>query len=545
MSLLEKLRDNYRYAAGIRAFLRHPVAPAEARRWIEERFRTREESFLKVAETAIYGVPSSPYLKLLRHAGIEMPELRRLVAQLGLEGALQRLYDAGVYVTLDEFKGRAPVRRDGLEFAVKQSDFNSANVGPGLEAATSGSRGAPAPVQIDFQQLTREAGYLAWYLDLAGLGDRPIAAWGPGSAMRPVFYAKAGKRLEKDFSTIPFRRSRDGLRAAILNAFTRMASKLQGTLVPNVEFVPREDVVKIASWLAEQRALGRPALMMGNASPAIRICLAARQHRLDIADTIFLTSGEPYTAGKAEIVASVGARMISSYAMMEMLSVGYGCLAPAELDEVHLLTDKMAVMQQERMTSAGTTVPALFFTGVAPNFSKVLLNFECGDYGTISQRDCGCPLQDAGFTTHLSGIRSHEKLTSEGVTFVGTELYELLEQVLPARFGGRPTEYQLVEEEHDGIPRVSIVVAPSVGPVDEDAIVETVLRTLSKYRTGGGEVMSSEWRQGETLSVVRREPYETRTAKILPLHILRQPAAASAEGVAAGAAGQPRGDAQS
>ena len=34
-------------------------------------------------------------------------------------------------------------------------------------------------------------------------------------------------------------------------------------------------------------------------------------------------------------------------------------------------------------------------------------------------------------------------------------------------------------------------------------------------------LMADVWRQGEVLRVVRREPYATESAKILPLHILR------------------------
>jgi hypothetical protein len=52
-----------------------------------------------------------------------------------------------------------------------------------------------------------------------------------------------------------------------------------------------------------------------------------------------------------------------------------------------------------------------------------------------------------GWTTHLRDIRSQEKLTAGGMTFLDTDLIRVLEEVLPARFGGAPTDYQLVEEE--------------------------------------------------------------------------------------------------
>jgi hypothetical protein len=105
------------------------------------------------------------------------------------------------------------------------------------------------------------------------------------------------------------------------------------------------------------------------------------------------------------------------------------------------------------------------------------------------------------------------------VTFLGTELLRLVEEVLPARFGGHPTDYQLVEEEEGGLSKVKIIVNPRVGSISEEAVVDTVLQVLHSYPGGG--VMTDKWRQGKTLRVVRKEPYVTRSAKILPLHILR------------------------
>ena len=44
---------------------------------------------------------------------------RRGVRKDGVETTLGKLYDAGVYVTGDEFKGRKPIRRGALEFPVR------------------------------------------------------------------------------------------------------------------------------------------------------------------------------------------------------------------------------------------------------------------------------------------------------------------------------------------------------------------------------------------------------------------------------------------
>jgi hypothetical protein len=151
-----------------------------------------------------------------------------------------------------------------------------------------------------------------------------------------------------------------------------------------------------------------------------------------------------------------------------------------------------------------------------------MLNTESGDYGELDQRECGCHLERLGLRTHLTGLGSYEKLTSEGVSFMRNELYALIEEVLPARYGGHGTDYQLVEEEEQGLTRVSIIVSPYIGEVDEQALIATVLQTLGRYFEGGDR-MANEWRRGETLRVVRREPFASGSRKILPLYVMPGP----------------------
>jgi hypothetical protein len=67
---------------------------------------------------------------------------------------------------------------------------------------------------------------------------------------------------------------------------------------------------------------------------------------------------------------------------------------------------------------------------------------------------------------------------------MGSDLFRLVVEVLPGRFGGAPTDYRLAEEGgENGLPRISIVVAPRMGPVDEAAIIETALDTLRRSGT--------------------------------------------------------------
>jgi hypothetical protein len=75
------------------------------------------------------------------------------------------------------------------------------------------------------------------------------------------------------------------------------------------------------------------------------------------------------------------------------------------------------------------------------------LNALLGDQAVVLSRDCGCPFERLGWTLHAHTIRSDEKVTAAGMNFSDGELIHVLEEVLPARFGGTPTHYQLAEDE--------------------------------------------------------------------------------------------------
>ncbi len=78
-------------------------------------------------------------------------------------------------------------------------------------------------------------------------------------------------------------------------------------------------------------------------------------------------------------------------------------------------------------------------------------------------------------------MRSSDKLTGEGVTFIGTDLVNIIEEILPAKFGGASTDYQILKEEDEqGHTRLSIIVDPKLGAIDEVELITTVLHELGK-----------------------------------------------------------------
>jgi hypothetical protein len=98
----------------------------------------------------------------------------------------------------------------------------------------------------------------------------------------------------------------------------------------------------------------------------------------------------------------------------------------------------------------------------------------------------------------------------------------LIEDVLPARFGGGPTDYQFAEEEDkNGLPTVQILASPRLGPIDEHAVTSCVIEFLNAL-PGAHYPYGERWRDGRTLRLVRREPYTTSASKIMALHTTKR-----------------------
>jgi hypothetical protein len=199
--------------------------------------------------------------------------------------------------------------------------------------------------------------------------------------------------------------------------------------------------------------------------------------------------------------------------MTEVGRVGLACAAPASVDDYHVVQHQLAVVPGEG--PPGVPGP-LLFTTLSASSPKLLVNVDAGDDGLLEQRECGCLLGELGLTLHVTGVSGREKFASDGTHFLGAELLELVDHVLPRQFGGGPTDYQLVETEVNALPAIEIVVSPRVGDVDSGAVVEAVLGALGSGASHR-RPMAEVWRDAKSLHVVRREPHETAQAKILPL----------------------------
>jgi hypothetical protein len=171
-------------------------------------------------------------------------------------------------------------------------------------------------------------------------------------------------------------------------------------------------------------------------------------------------------------------------------------------------------------------VESLMFTTVSPVSIFVLVNVEMDDSGKLEPARCNCELKAMGFTQQISNVYSYGKLTGQGVTLLGGDLLNILERSLPARFGGTPADYQLVERDGQSGVIVELRVNPRVGLRPASEVLKFFLAEVR--RLWGGSLTARQWGQTGAVRVVFEEPFSSGGRKINSLHLLgssRPPAA--------------------
>ena len=519
---LEYLRMFAALPRALRRFSRHHITLDDAKRIVRDRMERRAEMLLSMAERCIYNQPASPYLPLLRHAGCELADLRALVAERGVEGALRQLRESGVYITFEEFKGRKPIERPGLTLPVTARDFDNPAVPPVFMVESGGSSGLAINVGINLEHIAARGPDELLALAAHDVLDIPALRWSsilPVGSLRHILRATyVGQPPLRWFSPLGLRDSRYWLRYGVATYYVVLLSRLNGIPVPWPEYVRLAEAVQIALAAREQLAAHGRCLLHTNPSRAMRVVLAAREAGIDLTGLVFFGSEEALTDAKAAFFAQAGLRFVSNYGSVESGRIGVACASPSEAGDVHLLHDVSAVFTYPcSVPGVDGTVPAFNLTSLLPATPKIMLNVQLDDYGLIEERHCGCPLESFGYTTHLRQIRSYSKLTGAGVTLIGTEMVRILEQALPARFGGTALDYQMVEEEDEvGFTCLYVYVHPRLPDIDEQQVVQVLLQALSES-SPMADATRTVWQDAGTIRVRRAEPILTARGKLLPL----------------------------
>jgi hypothetical protein len=526
--LRERLRQNYRLAKALPGFLRDVITPAEAQESIRRLLGDREKRFLELARTRIYACPTSPYLKLLRIAGCEFSDLEALLRRHGLEASLAALARQGVYLTVEEFKGKIEVRRGGEAFRVSADDFAPPEPTAGFMTRSSGTNNAPVSTIIALDRIAVQALEVSVFFSAHELLDKAYALYDAilpsGSGLRNLLInAKLGLASERWFARkVPTKNKTGALYHYLTTHLIVALARRHGPGFPHPEFIDTENTGPIIRWVAEKRSEGRGCTVKTAASNAARIAEAAWKVGASLKGVTFICGGEPFTEAKRDAILRAGATATPRYGFVTGGSVGNGCAHPAHTDEIHVNRHTFALIAApEGYASRAASVRPFLFTTLLPSDPWLLFNVENGDYGILDERDCGCDLERVGLTLHLHHIRSYEKFTSEGMNYFYGDLFDIFEKHLPSEFGGGPGDYQLVEEEdEDGRTRLTLRVHPKIANLDEAKIIARLREHLSSG-SWEKEFQVRVWQHAGTFRVRREAPHTSGRGKILPLQVSR------------------------
>lgn len=513
-----------RFTTALRRFLQHSMTVDDARQIVLARLAAREETFLQIVARSIYGHAGSPYRALLRNARCELGDLRALVKQKGLEGTLKHLRNEGIYIAFEEFKGRRPIVRPGLELPVTPHDFDNPFLVAHFVAESGGSTGVRVRVPHDLDQYAAMSPLTLLSRAAFGSADAPLAIWRgllpSGAGINNVLFASYyGQPPVKWFSPVRAFESKQAKYTLATYYFCALA-RVYGARIPFPEYVPFEEASKVARWAADTARQHGQSAISGTVSATLRVSMAAQEMGLDLKGVTFMSGGEPVTEAKARGIAQSGAQFIPQYSMSEAGRIGNGCANPVDCSDVHLASDAYAIVTHPTpVPGFDASVDAFQLTTLLPSAPKIMLNVETDDYGEMEERPCGCLWNQLGFTTHLRGIRSYRKLTGEGMTLIASDMIRILEQDLPTRFGGGALDYQLLEKENErGFTQLYLLIHPRVKIASEQAVLDAMLQAL-RETSAGADLARLIWKQAGSLKIERREPMVSGHGKVRSLHV--------------------------
>lgn len=182
---------------------------------------------------------------------------------------------------------------------------------------------------------------------------------------------------------------------------------------------------------------------------------------------------------------------------------------------MHLHDHAFGSITRRRPRADGVMVDAFLWTSLAPTSGQVLLNMENDDYGVLVPpgRDCDGPFDVLGLRRKVSGVRGISKVVAGGVTVDGELLVQLVDELLPTRFGGAPSDYQFAEAGADGMARLELRVSDRLPGIVEAEVLQAVHAALRGDELG--LLATSVWSPSEAVRLVREQPRVARSGKIL------------------------------
>jgi hypothetical protein len=497
--------------------LAEPYAVIQAKKLMRDRIENRITDFLTLCQSTIYSGLNNPYRELLLSADYTWERLKDEVISNGLESTLSQLAEKGGYLDIDEFKGKKPVIRSGLTLQFAASDLDMVT-GPAVPLQSSGSRGPRMQTPIDVEGIKFLSSYIPLITDFLQVNDLPVILYYPMPSVPGIIhlitFALGGSIPSAWFSqtpVLPLWRSAVGIKLKVL----LLAARLRGVSLPAPKFSDIRSPIQLAQWMNKNCPDG--SLIATFPGSALRLIQASRMSRIKLPPSVFILGGEPITPLKRQILEEDGHRVFPWFSTVEAGRIALGCLDPNAPDDMHILEDRFVAVNHERsIDSLKEKQSSLLFTSLLSDAYKFFLNVETGDSGILERRTCGCPWETVGLRTHLHSVRSFEKLTLEGMTYMSDALSSLVDDILPSKFGGTPADYQFSEEEgEDGLTRLVVSVNPEI-KFDEKSLHSVVMDSL---RASAPIItpMTDLLTRASSVIVCRRFPQLTASGKILTL----------------------------
>ena len=389
------LRLAARFLRRVPGHLRRPLTVAHAATIVQERRARREADFLELVTRTVYADPDSPYRRLLDLAGCERGDLEQLVRAEGVEGALHVLFRQGVYLTVDEFKGRRAARRGSATIEIDAARLRNPLSAMHMPTQSGGSGGNASPLVYDLASIRDHAANTLLALDAQGGRDWVKAVWGVSTGSAPVVlrFGSFGSPVARWFVHVSPVAPGIHPRYRWIPEGLRLAAATAGVRFPRPEVVSLADPLALARWMIETRRAGRTPHLYGFASPMVRLCETALAAGLDLTGARFTVTGEPVTAARLAAIRAAGAEVALDYGCAEAGGpVSYGCLRPSAADDVHFCDDLHALIQPEPDTPH-PEVPAraVLLSSLRTSAPVILLNVSLGDRAHVTRRAVRVP----------------------------------------------------------------------------------------------------------------------------------------------------------
>lgn len=515
-------------ALAVYQHLKSPVNP-DPEGAIRQYLERRNDNFLAHART-VMGTHEHPYSQMFKLAGCSHADLESAVGRDGLEATLENLLREGVYLSHDEFRGKKEIVRSGRHIPASTSMWNNPASKGGYVHSSSGTSGRAVTTSQSIANIAHAEDatmLLLRELDTKGASLVSVAPILPGYGLYAAVLAdRLASGFDRWYAVGGATRANLHYRAATRFLVAQM--RLFGSKAPYPIYLKQNDFLPVANYLRSRLDEGREASISGFVSVIARVAAAAVSSGLDLTGCLALTAGEALTEAKRQVIQSSGMTVYASYGATDFGNFGLPCMHMNKGNCVHIFKEGIALVSRKEDTAwTDTAVNSLYATSILPYSSRIFINAEVGDTGVIEKATCDCSFTRLGFDLQVRDMAAISKITAQGVTIEVSELVPLLEEALPARFGGHPGDYQLSETEAASQTEMVLRIRPGVSTAAPEEILRHFLGDVKRVYGGSMSVLS--WLHSEGIRAEMAPPVLASTGKFRAIRLLGTTAARAQE----------------